>query len=165
MEILDATAAHLPALQRIYADVVANSPATFDLEAPDLDAWSETPEACDAQRGRLLVVAVGEGDEVLGFARSGPFRPRAAYDITCETSIYMAPPARGQGISAALYSALLERLEASPLRVAIAAIAEPNPASIALHETLGFERVGTLKGVGLKFDQAWDVTLYERSLL
>ena len=77
----------------------------------------------------------------------------------------MAPPARGQRISAPLYQHLLELLDASPLRLAVAAIAEPNPASIALHEALGFERVGTLKGVGFKFDQPWDLTLYERSLL
>jgi phosphinothricin acetyltransferase len=164
MEIVDATPDHLPAIQRIYADVVANSPATFDLEPPDLDEWTSALERCDPERGRLLLVAVGEGDEVLGFARSGRFRPRAAYDITCETSIYMAPPARGHRISKPLYKALLDRLDASTLRVAVAVITEPNPASIALHEALGFERVGTLKGVGLKFDQAWDVTLYERPL-
>jgi phosphinothricin acetyltransferase len=164
MEIAPATAAHLRGIQRIYADVVANSPATFDLEAPDLDAWTATLEACDAP-GRFLVVALGDDDQVLGFAKSGRFRERAAYDLTCETSIYMAPPARGQRISAPLYADLLERLDDSPLRVAVAVITEPNPASIALHEALGFERVGTLKGVGLKFDQAWDVTLYERSLV
>lgn len=165
MRIVEATPEHLPAIARIYADIVASSPATFDLAAPDLEAWTEALENCDAERGRFLVAALDDAGEVLGYAKSGPFRDRAAYDLTCETSIYVAPPARGQRISSALYTRLLQLLEASPLRLAIGIVTEPNPASVALHEALGFERVGTLTGAGMKFGQPWSVTLYQRSLL
>jgi L-amino acid N-acyltransferase YncA len=164
MEIVSATAEHLPAIQRIYGDIVDSSPATFDLEPPGLDYWTAVLEACDREPGRFLVAAIDDTGGVLGFAKSGPFRDRAAYNATCETSIYLAPPARGQRVSGPLYQHLLELLEESPARVAVAIITEPNPASIALHEALGFERVGTLRGVGMKFGQPWDVTLYERSL-
>jgi phosphinothricin acetyltransferase len=164
MEIVEATHVHLPSIARIYADVVESSPATFDLEAPDLAEWQRRLDTCDPARGRFLLVALDAQDEVLGFAKSSKFRDKAAYDSSCETSIYVAPPARGQRISSALYERLLEALEASPLQLAVALLTEPNPASVALHEALGFERVGTLTGVGVKFGQPWDVTLYQRSL-
>ena len=48
--------------------------------------------------------------------------------------------------------------------VAVAVMTEPNPVSERLHESLGFERVGTLTGVGIKFGRAWDVTYFQRSL-
>jgi phosphinothricin acetyltransferase len=165
MEIVEATPEHLPGIARIYADVVESSPATFDLEAPDLAEWQRRLDACDPDRGHFLLAALDAEGEVLGFAKSGRFRDRAAYDTSCETSIYVAPPARGQRISSALYEHLLELLEASPLRLAIGVVTEPNPASVALHEALGFERVGTLTGVGVKFGQPWDVTFYQRPLI
>jgi phosphinothricin acetyltransferase len=67
-------------------------------------------------------------------------------------------------VGTGLYAELFARLEASPLRLAVAGIAQPNPASTALHTRFGFERVGTFKGVGVKFGRPRDVTWYQRDL-
>jgi phosphinothricin acetyltransferase len=101
---------------------------------------------------------------VLGYAKSGQFKERAAYSTTVETSVYVDEAARGEGVGTALYRALLERLEASDLRLAVAGVTEPNPASTRLHLALGFERVGTFDGVGVKFGRPWSVTWYQRPL-
>jgi L-amino acid N-acyltransferase YncA len=163
--VVDAAPTHLEAIAEIYASVVVTSHATFDVEPPDLEFWQGVLEHVDVERGHLLLAAVGDGGEVLGYAKSGTFKERAAYWITCETSIYLADSARGRGVGTALYAALLERLDASPLRLAVAGVAEPNPASTALHLRVGFEPVGTFDGVGLKFGKPWSVTWYQRSLV
>ena len=78
--------------------------------------------------------------------------------------MYVDEEARGGRIGTALYRELFARLDASPLRLAVAGISEPNEASTALHRAFGFERVGTFTGVGVKFGRAIDVTWYQRAL-
>jgi L-amino acid N-acyltransferase YncA len=165
MQIVAATAEHLESIARIYAEAVVSSPATFDLEPPPIDYWERALAAVDPQAGRFLIAGLDEGGELLGYAKSGQFRDRAAYDTTCETSIYVDEAARGRGVGKAVYGRLIELLEASPLRLAVGGMTDPNPASAALHESLGFTRVGTFEGVGLKFGRAWDVTWYQRPLV
>ncbi len=162
--IVDAEPAHLGAVAAIYAAVVLSSPATFDLDPPSLEAWERLHAGADPERGHLLLVALDPAGEVLGYAKSGEFKPRAAYATTCETSVYVAEGARGRGVGRRLYAELLGRLERSPLRLAVAGVSEPNPASTALHRALGFELVGTFTGVGVKFGEAWDVSWYQRAL-
>jgi phosphinothricin acetyltransferase len=111
-----------------------------------------------------MLVALGDDDEVLGYAKSGTHRSRPAYDTTCETSVYVAAGAQGQGVGGALYDELLLRLEASPLRLAVAGMTEPNEASRRLHESRGFTFVGTFHGIGTKFGRSWDVSWFERPL-
>jgi L-amino acid N-acyltransferase YncA len=161
--IVAAEAAHLEGIAAIYADAVENTVATFDLEPPGLDHWAAVLAAVHPRAGHFLLVALDD-DEVLGYAKSGTFKERGAYATTCETSVYVAAAARGRGVGQALYGQLLELLDASTLRLAVAGVAEPNPASTALHLALGFERVGTFEGVGVKFDRPWDVTWYQRRL-
>ncbi len=162
MQIVDATAEHLEGIKRIYDAVVVSSPATFDLEPPPREHWERALVSVDPARGHFLIAALDDAGEVLGYAKSGQFRERAAYDTTCETSIYVAGGSRGQGVGKALYARLIELLEASPARLAVGGMTAPNPASAALHESLGFTLVGTFEGVGVKFGEPWDVTWYQR---
>lgn len=108
---------------------------------------------------------VAEEDErALGFASSSPFRSRHAYRWSVETSIYIAADACGRGIGRALLSAMTELLAAQGYVTAIGAIALPNPASVALHQALGFVPAGTYRGTGFKLGQWIDVGLWQKEL-
>lgn len=91
---------------------------------------------------------------VVGYAKSGVWRERAAYAWTCELGLYIAPEQRGHGIGTALYSELLAELPLRGFRSAVAGITLPNDPSIALHRKLGFEHVGTFEDAGWKHG-AW----------
>ena len=162
--IADAAPEHLEAIAAIYGASVLDSAVTFDTEPLGIDHWSAVLADRDQAAGRLLLVALDGSGSVLGFAKSGAFMGKPAYSTTCETSVYVAEAARGKGVATTLYSALFERLDASPLRLAVAGLAEPNPASEALHRAFGFEPVGTFRAVGVKFGRPWDVTWYQRPL-
>ncbi len=146
----------------IYNHEVANSHATFDLDPPTISYWQQ--RLAGAQAGDHLLVAVDEDEDVVGYAYSWSYRPRPAYNLTRETSIYLDPSVRGRGVGRALYPALLDAMAQSGVHTAVALVALPNPGSVRLHTACGFEHVGTMREVGFKFDQWVDVAWYQRML-
>lgn len=146
----------------IYNHEVETSTVTFDLEPPDLNYWHE--RLTGKHSGDHLLVAVDGDNDVVGYSYSWSYRPRPAYNTTRETSVYLDPSVRGQGISKRLYVALLDTLVATGVHTAVALVALPNDASIRLHESCGFEHVGTMREVGHKFDQWIDVAWYQKLL-
>ncbi|MDX6368362.1 MAG: hypothetical protein QOK30_3438 [Nocardioidaceae bacterium] len=160
-----AVAADLDGVGEIYADLVLTSHVSFELVPPTLQTWLDRLQALDG-RDAFLVAEIDEasGPMVAGFAYSAPFRPKPAYAGSRETTIHLAGHARGRGIGAVLYGELLARLAAAGNRLAVAVVAEPNPASTRLHQRLGFERAGTLPEVGEKLDRLWSTTYWYRRL-
>jgi phosphinothricin acetyltransferase len=80
-----------------------------------------------------------EARDVVGYASTSPMRNRAAYRWSVETGVYLAQRAQRRGIGRMLLAAHLQLLERQGFVTAIAGIALPNDASVALHETLGFK--------------------------
>jgi len=161
--VREAREADLPRLTEIYNHYVINTAITFDLEPyspeerrPWLDQF--------AASGRHRLLVAEEAGLIAGYAGSHPFRTRAAYDTTIETTIYCAPEATGRGIGTLLYGALFEALAGEDLHLAIAGTTLPNDASVALHERFGFTSVGVMHQVGRKFARYWDVAWYEKLL-
>lgn len=156
-----ACAADVPAIVRIYGHAVRTSIATFDLIDPPNSYWEEKISSGIPGNHVLIVESTAK---VVGHAYSGEFRSRPAYALTRETSIYPAADAVGLGVGTHIYSRLLSLLRTDGMHVAVAVIAQPNPASVALHEKLGFELVGTLLEVGRKFDHWVDTRWYQLAL-
>ena len=158
--VRDATGTDLPAMAAIYDEQVRTSVATFDTEPRGAAYLGD--KLAHAGGSDLVLVAV-RGEEAVGYAFSGPFRPRPAYDGTKEVSVYLAAQARGLGVGSLLYGALLSRLDDLPdVHTQVAVIALPNDASIALHRRHGFTEVGVLREVGRKFDRWVDTAWYQR---
>ncbi len=152
----------LPDIAAIYNHEIVNSTATFDLEPPTLTYWHQRLEG--KHEGDHLLVAVDTDDDVVGYAYSWSYRPRPAYDLTRETSIYLDPSVRGRGIGRRLYPALLDAMATSGVHTAVALVALPNPGSVALHRACGFSHVGTMREVGYKFDQWVDAAWFQKVL-
>ena len=160
IRVREAVLSDLEGLNEIYDHYVRASHATFDVEPLDLARrrrWFEERRT----RSHRVVVAARPGG-IAGYASSGPHRPKPAYATTVETSVYVEPSWLGRGVGSALYALLFELLDASDVHRAVAGIAQPNPASVALHERFDFRRVGTFSEQGRKFDRYWDVDWYER---
>lgn len=102
--------------------------------------------------------------EVLGFAYASRWKGRCAYRYSVETTIYLAPDRTGSGVGTQLYTALLDKVRAASMHVAIGGISLPNEISVKLHEKLGFRKVGHFEQVGYKFDQWIDVGYWQLTL-
>ena len=136
----------------------------------------ETPPDVPEMRGRIAetlerhpwLVAERDGT-VAGYAFAGRLRKRQAYRWSAELSVYVDRERRGEGIGRELYGALLAVLERQGFRNGYAVVTLPNPGSAAFHESLGFERVGTVPAASYKLgewhDDAWYVIeLAERTV-
>ena len=158
----DATPADAADIAAIYNVHVRATTATFELD--EVDAGAMQRRIADVQeRGLPWLVAEGDG-RVVGYAYAGPWKPRAAYARTVETSIYLDAAACGRGLGRRLYAALVERLRAQGVHAAIGGISLPNPVSVALHEALGFRHVGVFREVGHKFGHWIDVGYWQLRL-
>ena len=158
-EIRPARPDDLAAVAAIYNVEVEGGVGTFDTEPKGPEHFGHRLET--GAPGDVFLVAEDAGT-VVGFAYSGPFRPRPAYAGTRETSIYLTSAARGRGVGRALYAALLECLDEAGVHTTMAVVALPNDASEALHRSLGFERVGVLREVGHKFGRWVDTAWWQR---
>lgn len=161
VQIRLATAADLSAINDIYNYYVLHSTCTYQ----------EEPETIDARQAWLAARAAAHpvtvaciGGDIIGSGALSPFHKRSAYGRTVENAIYVHHAHHRRGVGRLLLTDLIAR--AAPLghHTIIALIDADQPASIALHETLGFTRIGHLKEVGRKFGRWLDVIYMQRML-
>jgi phosphinothricin acetyltransferase len=163
MKIRPANRDDLPRLTEIYNYYVINTPITFDIDPVTVDQRARWFEEHTGGKRHQLFVAEDNG-LVVGWAGTGPFRDRAAYDTSVETSIYCANDVKGRGIGAKMYRVLLDSLKNEDINRVLAGITLPNEASLAIHRKFGFTEVGVFTECGRKFDRYWDVIWLERPL-
>lgn len=157
--IRQATEADLDRITEIYDQYIVDSHVSFDTEP-----WTKQKrrEWWQHYRGRVLVA---ERDGVVfGAAYAGPYRHKMAYASSAETTVVLDPAATGEGVGAALLGALIELLGEQGVHRAIAIIALPNDASVAVHRKLGYREIGTLDEVGFKMGRYWSTVIMELHL-
>lgn len=135
----------------IYTPFVTFGATSFEEEPPAAAGFAE--KIREIQTAYPWLVAERDG-RVVGYAYACPHRERPAYRWAIEVSVYVAVGEQGSGHGRALYAELTERLRRQRFHVACAGITLPNPASIALHESIGFVPVGVYRRIGWK-DGAW----------
>jgi phosphinothricin acetyltransferase len=149
------TLADAEACARIYAPYVTDSCISFEYEAPTAEDLAARMAAAHA-----WLVAEVDG-EVVGYAYASPHKTREAYRWAADVAIYTDAAQQGRGLGRRLYAELLALLPALGLRVLVAVIAQPNPASDALHRSFGFEEVGVHRAIGWKHGRWHDVRLWQ----
>lgn len=144
-----------PAVRAIYAEGIATGHATFETSVPEWEAWN-------AARLPTCRLVARRGRRVVGWAVLSPVSPRAVYSGVAEVSIYVAAPARGQGVGRTLLKALVESSEAAGIWMLQAGIFPENEASVALHLACGFRVVGRRERLGRHHGVWRDSLLLER---
>jgi len=161
IEIRQARPEDAPAIQLIYAPIVAGTAISFE----------EVPPTIEEMRQRIVttlqtypyLVAIRDG-RVVGYAYASQHRARAAYRWAVDVTIYIAESERRTGVGRSLYAELFPILSRQGLNAAYAGIALPNAGSVGLHEQLGFKHIGTFPQVGFKLGQWHDVGYWRLEL-
>ena len=156
-----ATSADAPALAAIYAPIVRDTAISFEADPPDAAEMARRIEATLATHPWLVAEEAGA---VVGYVYAGSHAERAAYRWSANTTAYVAETARGRGVGKTLYTALIGILRRQGFRSLFAGITAPNRASVALHESVGFEPLGVYRRVGFKLGAWHDVGYWRLAL-
>ena len=148
-------------LLEIYRPLVLDTVISFEETLPSVEQFGERMERA-LDRYVWLVAEIES--RPAGYAYATQFRSRSAYRFAVETTIYIDSQFHGRGLGRRLYEALFGELSKRDFRQAFAGITLPNDPSIALHRSVGFVPVGTLRRVGYKFEQWHDVSWWQRSI-
>lgn len=152
-------------IQSIVNHYIDHSVANLKLDSLDEQAFEDWIAQFSAS-GLYQILVAREAIEApaLGFASCTQFNPRGGYEQTVWSSVYLHPDMLHRGIGIRLYAALFQRLKNEPVHRVLAGITLPNPASVALHEKLGFNNVGVLSEVGFKSGQYHDVLWMQKRM-
>jgi len=149
------------AIAGIYAPAITEGSISFELTPPDAAEMRRRMQRISPQYPWLVFES---SDGVLGYVYASTHSERAAYRWSVDVSVYIRQDAHRRGIARRLYTALFEILVLQRYRNAYAGATLPNPASVHLHEAMGFNLVGVYREVGYKFGKWHDVGWFERQL-
>ena len=146
------------AITEIYNHYILNSVASFETEALSIEMM----------RNRISEISVNfpyfvceiDGD-IAGYCYAHPWKERAAYRFTLETTVYISPQHLHEGIGRILMEGLINSCTERGFHALIACITGNNEASIALHKKIGFKKVSHFEKVGYKHNQILDVVDYQ----
>ena len=145
----------------IYRPIVAETAISFEEEPPTAAEMVRRIEAGTSQAPWL---ACESGGRIFGYAYASRHRERAAYRWSVDVSVYVREAHRRTGVGRALYTSLFALLRLQGFCAAHAGITLPNPASVRLHESMGFRPAGVYPLVGFK-QGAWrDVGFWQLAL-
>ena len=158
-----------PVVREIYREGIATGNATFETELPSWEEWDSS------HRKDCRLVAIDQLEEekaeqlipfaalkVIGWAALSPVSARRVYRGVSEVSVYVAAAARGRGVGKTLLEALVQESEVNGVWTLQAGIFPENTASIALHKSCGFRKVGIRRRIGKLGDLWRNVVLLER---
>jgi phosphinothricin acetyltransferase len=160
--IRPAAAGDAGAIARIYNHYIQNTVITFEEQIVSAEEIAGRIETVSAASLPWLVVE--DAGRIMGYAYAAKWRARSAYRFSVELTVYLDPDCVGQGLGSQLYSALFAVLKEKGVHSVIGGVAQPNPASAALHEKFGMTKVAHFSEVGFKFGKWVDVGYWQATL-
>ena len=139
---------------------------SFEYETPALDEW-KARMARTMSRYPYLVI---EQDGVIrGYSYAGAFVGRAAYNWSCEMTIYLDHNVQKRGMGRMLYEAMEQALKEMGILNLYACIGYPDEDdeylttnSADFHAHLGYTKVGTFHKCGYKFGRWYHMIWMEK---
>lgn len=105
-----------------------------------------------------------EQGERCGFCYYNKFRPRAAFSISVELTIYLKPEFAGRGYGYEAVMKLEEYIRKGGFTNIVALVAEENSVSQHLFTKCGYSRCGIIKNVARKFEKKLGLIYYQKEI-
>lgn len=151
--------ADAPGILALYRPYIERTAITFEKDVPTQEEFAARVRGIAASFPYLLLEIDGE---LAGYAYAHRQAERAAFDWNAELSIYLSEGWAHRGLGAPLYALLMRLLAMQGYINLYAVITGSNAGSIALHERMGFARIGLHERTGYKFGRWHDVVWMHR---
>lgn len=151
----------LKRISEIYNDEIVHRFANWNSEPFDAEYFEHWFDDFQKHNFPLFVMENTETQEIAGYADYSFFRTNTGYRHTVEHSIFIDPQYARQGLGLKLLTHLIEHAKTQDVHVMVAAIDHDNPASIQLHERLGFKHTGYMPQMGRKLGTWRDLVLMQ----
>jgi L-amino acid N-acyltransferase YncA len=145
----------------IYAPYCESTTVSFEVVAPSIDDMQERIARISVDYPWLVADVDGQ---IAGYVYASRHRERAAYRWAVDVAVYIAANRQRCGVGRALYQTLFALLREQGYFKAFAGVTLPNPASVGLHESLGFIPAAVFRGVGYKHGRWLDVGWWQLEL-
>jgi len=149
MEIRLVSPSDATQIREIYAPIVRETATSFEYDVPTVGEIAGRITKTLQQYPWIVCEIDGK---VAGYTYGSSFRSRTAYQWTTEVTAYIHPKFHRRGIGRGLYTSLFAILRKQGYFNAISVITLPNDASVGLHESLGFEKIGVFMNMGYKHE-------------
>jgi phosphinothricin acetyltransferase len=151
-------------INQIYNHYIANTAITFDITPWSSEQRQHWYQQLISNERYRVFVALDPAGAIIGFAYNSAYLAKAAFADSTELTVYTSPDNEIKGSGRLLYQTLVDHLKNHHFHRAYALITLPNKRSLRLHQQFGFEQVGLMNQVGIKFNQHHDVALLELAL-
>ncbi len=169
IEVRDATEKDAERILEIYDYYVRNTAITFEYDTPSLEEFRERMRKIMRKYPYLVILQDGE---IKGYAYAREFVGRAAYDWSCEMTIYLDHRAKKCGLGRILYETLEKALQDMGVLNLYACIGYPEQEdeyltanSADFHAHLGYTKVGEFHRCGYKFGRWYHMVWMEKMIV
>ena len=156
-------------LLSIYSYYVENTAISLEHKTPSEAEFSK--RISDISSKYPYIKAVNDDGITVGYAYATTFKPRASYDWSVETTIYIRREFRSMGIGKLLYDKLEKSLICMGILNMNACIVYPDSEdeyltddSVRFHTKYGFNVVGMFNKCAYKFGHWYNVVWMEKSI-
>jgi phosphinothricin acetyltransferase len=146
------------AIADIYNYYIQNTTITFE----------ETPVSPEEMERRISAVTAKypwlvdeENGRITGYCYASRYAERSAYRYTADISIYIDKDCRKHGTGTLLFERIISECKKIGMHALISIITTPNEPSWAIHEKMGFKKIGDMTEVGFKFGNRIGVSYWE----
>src|SRR5574344_1346508 len=164
--VRNATVADAKRILEIYSYYVEHTAITFEYLVPPLAEFQNRMRNTMEKYPYLVIERDGM---IQGYAYAGAFVGRAAYDWSCEMTVYLDQKAQKCGLGRMIYETLEKKLCEIGILNLYACIGYPdvedeylNKNSADFHAHLGFVKIGEFHKCGYKFGRWYNMIWMEK---
>lgn len=155
------TEEHLEDILQIYNYYVVETTVSYHTEPLSLEEMRAIVIPVNSKYKSFIIY---NNEQLTGYVLLARYKPRQAFDVSAEVTIYLKPGCTAQGIGAEALQFIENAAEESDFHSLIATISGDNERSISLFERSGYQKCGHLQQVGFKFGQFLDLVTYQKLL-